>query len=233
MKTYSDYAKEKMIELFNSHEDEVGSELKKLHPEKYKDYKSTDCITYSLNVISYAFEKSGNSKAAKNVWGLGKRGVDLAKYLVNSHGWKGVYINPDSVHPADAQAEHTFSSHLATRTCKYYQIPLHFRVDNYAPTPRTNPAYRQLNRNAGVTSLNKVDITSLEQVKFGFGLSRGGMHTWVFSKGKVYEVHWDKIGSGLYEATSLRRFPWLSGAIVIPSDQGAFLSASSKLKCGG
>jgi hypothetical protein len=233
MKIYSDYAREKMVKLFNSHEDEVGSELKRQYPEKYKDYKSTDCITYSLNVISYAFEKSGNSEAAKHVWSLGRRGVDLAKYLVNTHSWKGVYINPDSVHPADAQAEHTFSSHLASRTCKYYQIPLQFRVDNYAPTPRTNPAYRQLNRNAGVTSLNKVDIASLEQVKFGFGLSRGGMHTWVFSKGKVYEVHWDKFGSDLYEATSLRRFPWLSGAIVIPGDQGAFLSASSKLKCGG
>ncbi len=69
-------------------------------------------------------------------------------------------------------------------------------------------------------------------MNFGFGLSKGGMHTWVFSKGKVYEVHWDKIGSELYEATPLRRFPWLSGAIIIPPDQAAFLAATSKLKCG-
>jgi hypothetical protein len=199
----------------------------------YKDYKSTDCITYSLNVISYAFEKSGNQKSAKHVWSLGKRGVDLAKYLVDTHGWKSVYINPDSVHPADAQQEHPYSSYLASKTCKYYQIPLHYRVDNYNPTLKTDSAFRKINTNAGVTALNKIDVVSLDQVNFGFGLSRGGMHTWVFSKGLVYEVHWDGVGSGLYEATNLRAFPWLSGAIVVPSDQAAFLSVSSKLKCGG
>lgn len=111
-------------------------------------------------------------------------------------------------------------------------IPLQFKVENYNITPKSNAAFRQLNKTAGVTKLDVVDITSLEKVKFGFGLSRGGMHTWVFSSGNVYEVHWDKIGEALYEATPLRRFPWLSGAIVIPSDQAISLAISSKLKCG-
>lgn len=167
----------KLIDLYKNHDKEVGIELKKSNPVKYKDYKSTDCITYSLNVISYAFEKAGNTVAAKHVWSLGKRGADLASYLVNTHGWKGVYINPDSVHPSDAQSEHPYSSYLASKTCKYYQVPLHFRVDNYTPTPKTHPAFKKVNRNAAVTALNKVNIISLEQVKFGFGLSRGGMHT--------------------------------------------------------
>jgi len=49
----------------------------------------------------------------------------------------------------------------------------------------------------------------------------------------VYEVHWNDIGADLYEATNLKSYAWLSGAIIIPSDQAAFLSASSKLKCAG
>ena len=84
MKTFSDHAHDKLIDLFNNHSHEVGSELKKQDPNKYKDYKSTDCITYSLNVISYAFNKVGNTDAERRVWKLGGKGTDLAKYLVNS-----------------------------------------------------------------------------------------------------------------------------------------------------
>lgn len=232
MSSFSDYAQEKMTDLYKNHSHEVGRELKKVHPEKYKELEATDCITYALNVISYAFKASGNAAAAKHVWGLGKHGSELAKYLVNAHGWKGVYINPDNVHPVDAQSEHTYSSYLASKSCRYYQVPLHFRVENYSTTPRSHSAFQKLNKNAGITTLNKVDIASLEQVKFGFGLSRGGMHTWVYSKGNVYEVHWDEIGENLYEKTALRQFPWLSGAIVVPSDQASLLAAISKLKCG-
>lgn len=232
MKTFSEFAREKMMELFNNHSHEVGSELKKLHPSKYKEYESTDCITYSLNVLSYAFTKRGNTEAARQVWKLGKRGTDLAKYLVNTHNWKGIYINPDSKHPVDINPEHTYSSYLASKTCKYYQVPLEYKVENYTITPKSHTAFRKLNKSAPVTKLNTVDIASLELVKFGFGLSKGGMHTWVFSLGKVYEVHWDKIGDELYEATSIRIFPWLSGAIVVPPDQAIALAASAKLKCG-
>jgi hypothetical protein len=232
MKTFSEYASEKLLEFFNNHSHEVGSELKKKDPVKYKEYESTDCITYSLRVISYAFEKLGNVEAARKVWTLGGKGTDLAKYLVDFHGWKGIYINPDSKHPVDANSEHTYTSHLAIQKCKYYQIPLEYKVQNYTPTPKTHSAFQKLNKSASVTKLNEIDILRLDQVKFGFGISKGGMHTWVFSKGKVYEVHWDKIGSELYEATSLRSFGWLSGAIVVPFDQSALLSATSKLKCG-
>ena len=233
MKTFTDYAHEKMMDLFNNHSNEVGSKLNKKDPTKYKDYTSTDCITYTLNVISYAFKKTGNDAAARQVWKLGKRGTELAKYLVNTHNWKGVYINPDSKHPLDANPEHSYSSHLAMNTCKYYQIPLEYKVQNYTITPKTHPAFQKLNKSASISKLNTVDIASLEMVKFGFGLSKGGMHTWLFSKGKVYEVHWDKIGSELYEATAIRIFPWLSGAIVVPYDQTSHMAASTKLKCGG
>ncbi|MDN3639186.1 hypothetical protein QWY82_10225 [Simiduia curdlanivorans] len=232
MKTFSDHAYDKLIDLFNNHDKEVGSELKKQDPIKYKDFKSTDCITYSLNVISHAFNMIGNTDAESRVWKLGGKGTDLAKYLVNSHNWKGIYINPDAKHPVDSNAEHTYTSHIAAKKCSYYQIPLEYKVENYSVTSKSHSAFQKLNKSTPETKLNDIDITSLEQVKFGFGISRGGMHTWVFSNGKVYEVHWDKIGAELYEATMLRTFPWISGAIVVPFDQAAKLSASSKLKCG-
>jgi hypothetical protein len=54
------------------------------------------------------------------------------------------------------------------------------------------------------------------------------MHTWLFSFGSVYEVHWDGIGSDLYERTPLEVFGWLSGAIVVPPDQANLLSLSAQ-----
>ena len=232
MKTFSDHAYDKLIDLFNNHSNEVGSQLKISEPIKYKDHKSTDCITYALNVIGYAFKQLGKEDAANKTWKVGSKGTDLAKYLVNSHNWKGIYINPDINHPEDANSEHTYTSHLATKVCKYYKIPLEYKVQNYRITDKTHPAFQKLNKSSPATKLNDIDITSLERVKFGFGVSKGGKHTWVFSKGKVYEVHWDQVGSTLYEATSLRAFQWISGAIVVPFDQTSFMAASSKLKCG-
>ena len=162
---------------------------------------------------------------------LGEHGTDLAKYLVNTHKWKGIYINPDSKHPIDIDSEHAYTSHLASKTCKYYRIPLKYKVHNYNITPKSHHAFQKLNKTAPVTTLNAIGIASLRRVKFGFGVSKGGKHTWLFSKGDVYEVHWDKIGEGLYEKTSLQKFPWLSGAIVVPSDQDFQLAASAKLNC--
>jgi hypothetical protein len=139
--------------------------------------------------------------------------------------------NPDVNHPVDWNSEHTYSAYLATKNCSYYGIGLDYKVTNYTVTPATHIAFKKLNTKKGVTSLDSVNIIDLEKVKFGFGVSKGGKHTWLYSKGKVYEVHWDQIGANLYEASSLRTYPWISGAIVVPSDQTIHLSISAKLKC--
>jgi len=97
---------------------------------------------------------------------------------------------------------------------------------NDSVTPNTHPAFQKLNKTAPATALNDIDIKSLEQVKFGFVISKGGMHSWMFSKGYVYEVHWDKVGSELYEATPLRIFLRISGVIVVPFEQAAHLTLS-------
>ena len=237
IKIFTDYALEKMMDLFHHHDHEVGSQLKKAEPEEYKNYQSTDCITYVLNVLSHAFREMGNDQSAGRVWQLGAHGTRLAKYLVKKHGWKAIYLNPDAVHPRDATAdavrrseEHTYSSLIALKQHTYYDIPLEYAVQNYCVTPEDHESFQLLNKNKPVTQHNEADIASLEQVEFGFGISRGGMHTWLFSKGKIYEVHWNSIGDGLYEATPVRIFPWLSGAIIIPPEQAEHLAASAKLK---
>ena len=40
-----------------------------------------------------------------------------------------------------------------------------------------------------------------------------------------------EVGKGLYEATPLRNFSWLSGAIVVPAEQAPFLVSGVKLRC--
>lgn len=232
MKSFSEYALEKLVGLYRNHAHEVGSVLYASNPEKYKSYVPTDCITYVLNVIAYAFEKCGDGESAKQVRRLGRHGTEVAEYLVKRHKWRGVYINPDVNHPLDADSEHSFSHHLAIKTCLYYRIPLEYRVINYSVTPARDPAFGKLNAKAGPTRLNLVDLANLSLLKFGFGVSRGGRHTWLFSQGKVYEVHWQGIGESLYEASPLRTYPWLSGAIVVPPDQVHLLSISAQLKCG-
>jgi hypothetical protein len=230
MSAFTAHALEKMLDLFNNHDHEVGSQLKKFDPETFKDYTSTDCITYVLNVLTHAFQATGDAAAAVKAKGLGARGTDLAKYLVTSHKWKGIYINPDAKHPRDDEKEHPYSSAIALRDKKYYEIPLEYAVQNYAVTPAADLAPLQLNKNIPPTEHNETDIASLEKVEFGFGMSRGGTHTWLFSKGDIYEVHWNEIGSGLYEASPLREFDWLSGVIVIPPEQAVHLSPTSKLR---
>jgi len=80
-----------------------------------------------------------------------------------------------------------------------------------------------------------VSYAALKLVKFGFGLSKGGLHTWLFNEGKVYEVHWNELptSGNLYEATDLNRFMWNSGAIIIPKDQESKLATLSGLSCSG
>ncbi|MCI5146156.1 MAG: hypothetical protein D3923_11660 [Candidatus Electrothrix sp. AR3] len=229
-KIFSDYALAKMMDLFENHEHEVGRKLKKSEPEKYKEYQSTDCITYVLNVLSYAFKQLKDDKAADRTWQLGKHGTELAQYLVKKHGWKGIYVNPDAKHPLDADEEHTYTSIIAIKKKKYYDIPLEYAVQNYSVTSDGHPFFQKLSKTAPVSEQNEADIASLEQVGFGFGISRGGKHTWLFSQGKVYEVHWDAIGVELYGARPLRVFPWLSNLIVIPPEQIKHLADSTKIK---
>ena len=234
MPTFSDIAYDKLLDLYKNHAKEVGSQLKKREPETYKGFQATDCITYVINVLTHTFKSLGNEVAAKNVRNLGAYGTELAKYLVDKHAWTGIYINPDVIQPFDADPEHTYTNALVTKTCKYYKIPLGYRAVNYSPTPVTDPGDGSVTKKVTIASeLDKINFAALNKVKFGFGVSRGGKHTWLFAYGSVYEVHWDKTAASgeLYEATPLSAFGWASGAIVVPGDQAGWLAGATKLAC--
>jgi hypothetical protein len=219
--TFSVYAKAKLLALYNDHADEVGSRIAAQHPNK----KATDCITYVINVLKYAFDQTGDKAAAEQVANLGRYGTKLAAYLVKTHQWKGVYYNPDVNHPSDGQLEHPYSYFKKANLSKvYYDIPISHMVINYSPTPATNPHLKSFSSLGGIkdpTVKESKQLDELKKIPFAVGLSRGGMHTWLYSTGSIYEVHWDRIGSDLYEATNFEDYAWLSGALVVPPDAAA------------
>jgi hypothetical protein len=218
MTDFTLHAHHKMMDLYNNHSHECGSQIASRYPGK----TPTNCITYVINVLKYAFEKSGDKVAAEEVVKLGEYGTKLAAYLVNSHYWTGIYYNPDVSHPRDGDVEHPYSYYKKVVLSKqYYTIPISYWVIDYKPTPNINPNYKTFSGIGGSKDPTKKDESQLDMLKkitFAVGVSRGGKHTWLYSSGKVYEVHWDEIGADLYEASNFEEYPWLSGALVVPPD---------------
>lgn len=240
MGIFSDIALEKMLELSSNTENKVGRELYRSNPQKYKGFTRTDCTTFVLNVLDHTFKKTGQPEAAASLMNsMAIRGSDgnpkfygdlLFKRLVNNYGWKGIYCTPDRFHPNDGKKEHTFALYQVLNSCHYAGVPVSYTVLNYNPTPKTNPNFQKLFDYKGVQKLNITDLNALNKIKFGVGMSTKGMHNWLFSLGSVYEVHWDGIGSDLYEIRKIPNFPWNSNFIIVPPDMIPLLTMS-KLKC--
>ncbi|WP_104400873.1 hypothetical protein [Vibrio penaeicida] len=227
MTSFSTYAKNKMLDLYNNHTHEVGSQLKKNNPQKYESLEATDCITYVLKVLSHSYKKIGNVQLSKEIWLMGRenmqsnfRGTILAKKLVSNYGWSSIFATPDSIHPEDGDEEHTYATVMAKRRCVYSpdQVPVKYLVADYSPTTESHPEFQKLYPNLPARKLKTLDYKELKKIPFAFGLSRGGTHCWLFSEGYVYEVHWDKVGKGLYSKVPLKQFDWLSSLIVVPAD---------------
>lgn len=152
MTNFTNHAHNKMMDLFSNHSHEVGSQIASAHPGK----TPTDCITYIINVLKYAFEKSGDKAISDKVAKLGEYGTKLAAYLVNNQNWKGVYYNPDVNHPRDGNLEHPFSYYKKVILSKqYYTIPMTYWVINYKPTPKTHPSYKNFSGIGGSKELSK------------------------------------------------------------------------------
>ena len=227
-KTFSEHAVVKINEILKNHTNHVGSQLKKANPVKYKDYVASDCITMAIWVLKYAFEKTGNPSLAKRVGGLGERGTDLARFLINERGWRGVYYNPDVNHPLDGSGEHIVSYYnQVKKRCVYSvaAVPVSHKVINYSPSKIRVTPYLE------ATKKDPLNYAIFKRIAFGLGMSRGGSHVWLYSYGKVFESHWDRTsGHGLYTEMELTKFPWLSGIIVVPPDQDHRLTIS-KVEC--
>jgi len=135
MTTFSEYAVRELKAQFNNHENRVGSKLFDANPSKFRDLnlKRTDCITYVIECLEAGFEGIGDSAAKTQVRQLGQYGTKLASYLVNTKKWVGIHINPDEYHPDDGEQEHPYSSYIARKKCRYYNIPMTYKVTNYRP----------------------------------------------------------------------------------------------------
>lgn len=240
MGKFSDIAYNKMIELSSDTKNKVGRELFKAEPIKYKDHTRTDCTTFVLNVLKHAFKETAQVPLSNSLTSYkAQRGKDtkpkwygdlMFNSLVNKHGWKAIYLTPDKFHPNDGDKEHTAATDQVIRTCKYATIPVTYTVMNYNPTPKTHPEYTKLLQYLGEQKLNATDLSVLSKIKFGVGMSRKGMHNWLFSYGSVYEVHWENVGKDLYEIRKLANFPWNSSLLIVPPDAIPLLKMSS-IKC--
>lgn len=210
------------------HSEEIGSaawnSLSSVEQRKYAHFKRTDCVTFALEVLGWALEQAGEKEGlsgmSRVVVNHDAKGTNIAEYLVESLGWKGIYITPDMYHPTGNFDEHAAVYRKLSNKCLYYSIPISFVVMNYSPTSSALISKADGFPGRGETPRTLTAYTRLMSVEFGFGLSAGGYHTWLFSGGYVYEVHygaWGKDG-GLYEKTALGLWSAVDNVIVVPPD---------------
>ncbi len=237
MGVFSDSCHEKMWLLFKNHGHEVGSEY--TGPGKEGKQK-TNCIIYVSNVLIYACEKAGFRTYIPKIKQLGidkQDGSALAKWLLDYANWKVHYWNQDVTYKGDGN-EHGWSYKRLLDTKRY--LPDNARVNLAAggmivdyntrvktkrvwySTPvsvPTLPVTVPIPTYIDVSTENTEILRKLYQLKFAYGIARGATHTFLFSFGDVFEVHWDSIGAGLYGSVPFKTYPWLSGALLVPPDQ--------------
>lgn len=216
---FSTYAENKMWDLLKSHDDEVGSHF----TGDRKGRSLTDCITYVRKVLIYAYEQVGNKEIADAIRKTPADGVPLALYLT-SIGWHAHYWNPDVKNPRDKDSEHPVSYKKVLATGKYYSVPVSGLVVDYNKqdkTPKkelvTAPS-PSVPRYVDVPADNMKIFERVSKVKFACCLARGGMHTFLFSYGMVFEVHWMEEGTRLYERSAFYAYGWNSGLLLTPPD---------------
>ena len=204
-KTFSQYAENKMWELFKHHDDQVGNR----YPGDHQGKSVTDCTIYVCQTLEYAFEQMGQTDRSRVIHGFRtKSGRDMALYLV-SIGWNAYYWNPDVKNPRDGDQEHPFAYQQALKNKHYKNVPVEDKmIVNYNLTSHGR-------RQNDMDAFNK-----LSRVRFAYVLARGATHNFLLSYGMVFEVHWDKIGDGLYERSPFYTFEWLDGVVVVPPDAG-------------
>lgn len=125
---------------------------------------------------------------------------------------------PDTVNPKDKNAEHSRMYEKALKTKTWWDVPITDTIVNYDTTPGCLP---------DPEGSRKFDL--LSTALFGVAIFTKGLHTALFSKGYIYEVHWKGIsdnefdspigkGDDLYGRSPLRGFEWIEGIIVVPPD---------------
>ena len=230
LKSLSEHGYDKLIELFTHHDNEVG----RLFPGDKRGRSDTDCIIYVRNVLEYAYEKIGRKDISDRIHAMPKDGgVALASYLV-SLGWRAHYWNPDVRHPRDGDSEHPDSYKKAVAKRMYYGITVSGFIVNYnlqdksvhnewilIPSPDLGtiggvPFPMPTRIQVGGDNLGA--FTRFKSVRLAYGIARGGMHTFLYSFGDIYEVHWTKEKDELYGKSPFNTFVWNSGMMFTPPD---------------
>lgn len=226
---FSDYCYNQMWELFKTPEDEVGREVP---IERWGGRSPTDCITYVKKVLVYGHDKIGRAnvseKIIKTPLPMGKM---LALFLVNEMGWKAHYWNPDVKNKRKGDSEHASSyKDMALAKNSYYDIPISGLIVDYnkqekstktvwLPSAATFPGTPvPIPMPITVSSDNLGIIETLSKVKFAYGMARGGTHTFLFSYGEVFEVHYEEEGAKLYGKKAFKDYNWFSGCLLTPQD---------------
>ena len=207
-------------------------------PGKATDHPThgSNCLDYSLEVLGDAFRAGGKSAEWDAIAAVVKkdpRGTTLAREL-QKRGWTTMYWAPDVENPGDGKSY--VGNYNAAKAKGYYaKAGGPTKVDellvNYAP----NPDGSAIDDKELAASTKKLE--RLGRVPFYFGLTEGGMHTFVGGNGRVSEMHWDKPATdpGIIEVTPLgewfddthtrrdedgqlieRRIGWAEGLIMIP-----------------
>lgn len=178
-------------------------------PPSPSSIKESSCIGWAMENVGAAYAAAGKSdrwaEIQRAVVAKGSRGTVLAAEL-KKDGWQAIYWNPDAKNPSDGLAEHSFSASQVAKGKGYYGIEVDGQVINYRPTEGKN------------TKLDNSGLEKLKDIPFFFGLSKGGMHTFVGRKGEVNEFHWAEMPNSTtaIEQTPLEKFGWNSGLIMVP-----------------
>lgn len=240
---FSDIAKKNMLARIKDSDYKVGSQYVVANPwGDYSKFTQTDCITFVLNVLKDTYKQLKQPEVITNLISesMVKRGNDkspkfygdmLARNLVSKRNWTAIYLTPDRFHPNDAKQEHTFATAQVVKTCNYTGVPVSYLALDYNPTGTDDPSFQKLFSYKGPRALNLIGLNELRKIKFGFGISRKGDHTWLFSEGYVYEAHWDKISNEIFEKRAIEKFPWNSNLIVVPPDAIGLLNTNNLKLC--
>lgn len=232
MESFSKIARKNMLVRHNDTGKVVGSQLalamESKYPGFYQGYRVTDCITFVWRVLNETYTQLGRPdipKALLNVARVKRHGrltKDLygdllAKALVDLYGWTAIYLTPDQNRPRDGIHDHIKNARSVQKHCIHASIPVKYFVFDYGPTSRNNKNFASFTLGEE-TNFNEIGMKSLMTIPFGFGLSSKGIHTWLFSEGKVFEVHWADQSPYVHEVHWLSGFEWNSNLLVVPPD---------------
>jgi RHS repeat-associated protein len=175
---------------------------------------SIDCIGYPSETVSSAYAAGGNRGAAARYRNRASA-VDMQSDLV-SEGWTAYYFTSNSglsASPGDPQWK---------RDTAYLNSLLFGSSDTYtAGSERLEVTGVIADYGVDVSGNPNAALEQLRSIPFAIGSFEGGMHSFVFRYGSVYEVHWDQPHDSrtLFDITPIEDpdlMRWSHGVIVVP-----------------